>query len=120
MKKIVFFFLLCHSVVFGNGYDMLLLKAQASIFPKILLLDKNIDKKLVDGKIVYVIVYREDDLFTALKIRDLIELEHEHHLGRYGLAVRLLKYSEISPDIEAAAIYALRLPEAIEKVAQIA
>ena len=71
MKKILFLYLTLINVAFGYHYDDIVLKAQASIFPKIILLDKKIQNKLIDGKIVYTIVYNKSDYNTALSIEKL-------------------------------------------------
>ncbi len=120
MKKIILFFLICNSVAFAYSYNELLLKAQATIFPKLLLLDEKLDEKLVNGKIVYTIVYKERDYFTALEVRDLLETNHNHGLNGYKFVISMIKYSDISPDIEATALYALNAEKDIAKVARIA
>ncbi|MDD3468254.1 MAG: hypothetical protein PHE67_14000 [Campylobacterales bacterium] len=55
------FLLILFFTVFAYGYDDLLLEAQSSVVPKIALLDKDISKKLVNGKIVVAVVYDNDD-----------------------------------------------------------
>ncbi len=68
MKKILFLYLTLLNIAFGYNYDDLVLKAQASIFPKIILLDKKIEDKKIDGKIVNTIVYDKTDYDTAISI----------------------------------------------------
>lgn len=120
MKKIIFFFLLFGSLAFGYSYNELLIKAQASIFPKILLLDKKLKEKLIDGKIVYTITYEESDHHTALQIRELINKHYKQYLDEYPYEINLVSFSDLTQDTRASAIYALNSDANIDKVAQIA
>ena len=60
MKKVLLLLVIVQSMLFGYNYDDLLIRAQTALFPKILLLDKNLEKKLVDGKIVYLVAYEKN------------------------------------------------------------
>lgn len=119
MKKIIFLLITLVNFVYGYNYNDVLLKAQASIFPKIMLLDKKLDEKLVDGKIVYTIVYDKDDYNTALNIRKFINEKHKGHFDKYEYTINLVKFSDFSMETEASAIYALNSETSIKKVAQI-
>jgi len=56
MKKFfVVFIVFTITSLSGYSYNEVLIKAQSKIFPKILLLDKKLKDKLIDGKIVYTI-----------------------------------------------------------------
>jgi len=72
MIRVFLFFILFSQSLFGYNYDDLLLKAQSSIFPKIMLLDKKIKNKLVKSKVIYTIVYDENDYQTALHVKEYI------------------------------------------------
>jgi len=120
MKKAIFFLLVFVNIVYGFNYDDVSLKAQASIFPKILLLDKKLDEKLVDGKIVYTIVYDKNDYNTAVKISELIKSKHMKHLDKYAYKINIVEFSDLSSDTQATAIYALNSDDKIQKVAKIA
>jgi hypothetical protein len=120
MKKILFLYLTLVNLAFGYNYDDILLKAQASIFPKIITLDKKIDEKLVDGKIVYTIIYDKTDYATALSIKDFINNNFNGQLDTYGYKINLVDFSNFSEQTEASAIYVLNLQEHIEKIATIA
>ena len=118
--RIITLILLFGSLLFGSNYNYVLLKAQATIFPKIMLLDKKLDEKLINGKIVYTVVYDESDYNTALDVSELIKDNHNGQLGKYDYRVNLVKSSDLSVDTEATAIYSLNSDKDITKVANIA
>ncbi|WP_455757711.1 hypothetical protein [Sulfurimonas sp.] len=120
MKKILFLYLTLVSIAFGYNYDDIMLKAQASIFPKIILLDKKIEDKLVDGKIVYTIVYDVTDHLTALSIEKFINKNFKGHLDTYEYKINLVDYASFSENTEASAIYVLNLKEHVGNIADIA
>ena len=120
MKKILFLYLALVNIVFGYNYDDVVLKAQASIFPKIILLDKKIDNKLIDGKIVYTIVYDKTDYTTAQSIEKFIDKNFQGHLDIYDYKINLVDFTNFSDKTEASAIYVLNLKEHIEDIASIA
>ena len=120
MKRLLFLFLIFGNIAFGYTYNDLLLKAQTAIFPKLLLLDKQLNDKLVNGKIVYTIVYRENDYNKALEVRDLVDAYYKKNLDRYSFEITLVEYSDISENMNATAIYALNSDKGIEELAEIA
>ncbi|MCF6331295.1 MAG: hypothetical protein L3I99_07090 [Sulfurimonas sp.] len=108
------------TLVHSHNYDQLLLKAQASIFPKIVLLDKKLNEKLVDGKIIYTIAYEEEDYFTAQEIAKYMKINFKENFDKYNYKVNLIKFSNLSYDMNTTVIYALNSNENIQKVANIA
>lgn len=120
MKKTVLLLLIFVNFAYGYNYDDLLLKAQASIFPKILLLDKKIDDKLVEGKIVYTIVYEKNDYSTAKYISEFIDTNYKGHFDKYMYKINLVEYSDLSSATQASAIYSLNSDKDIKKVADFA
>lgn len=54
--------------VFAFGYDELLLDAQASVVPKIAMLDKGIQNKLIGGKLVVAVVHDPDEADIAKEV----------------------------------------------------
>ncbi len=87
MKRVLIFIFLTKIFLFAYSYDDFLLKTQAKIYPKLILLDKKIDKKLIKGKIQVGIVYDDDDLFTALSIKNLIKTLYGERLDDYSFKV---------------------------------
>ena len=120
MKKILFLYLTLVSMAFGFNYDDLVLKAQASIFPKIILLDKKIENKLIDGKIIYTIVYDKTDSLTALSIEKFINKNFQGHLDAYDYKINLVELESFSEKTEASAIYVLNLKDHVENIATLA
>ncbi|DAB27283.1 MAG TPA: hypothetical protein CFH78_08780, partial [Sulfurimonas sp. UBA10385] len=59
MKKFILLFFTLTVTIYGYTYNEMLIKAQIAVFPKILLLDKKINNKLVDNKIVFIIAHEE-------------------------------------------------------------
>ncbi|XPV69842.1 MAG: hypothetical protein ACNI25_04535 [Halarcobacter sp.] len=120
MKKIVFLYLILISIAFGYNYDDVVLKAQASIFPKVILLDKKIEDKLIDGKIVYTIVYDKTDYITALSIKEFINKNFQGHLDTYDYKVNLVDFRDFTLETKTSAIYVLNLSKNVEEIANIA
>jgi len=120
MKKLFFLYLTLVEIVFGFNYDDVVLKAQASIFPKIILLDKKIEDKLIDGKIVYTIIYDKTDYLTALSIEEFINKNFDGHLDIYDYKINLVDFDSFSEKTEASAIYVLNLKEHVERIALMA
>lgn len=120
MKKIIFLYLTLINMAFAYNYDYVLLKAQASIFPKIILLDKKLENKLIDGEIVYTIVYDKNDYDKALKISDYIYENYKGSFDKYRYKINLVDILDFSTKTKASAIYVLQLDKEIQKVANIA
>lgn len=120
MKKLLLIPFLLITTLFGYSYNDLLIKAQSSIFPKILLLDKKLNEKLIDGKIIYAIACDDNDYQTAIQIRNLIWDKYKNRLGEYELEIKVIKFSDLSEKTKATAIYALNSDEGIGKVSRLA
>lgn len=112
--------LMLSSLAFGFNYNNVLLNAQVSIFPRILLLDKEIEKKLVDSKIVFTVVYENRDRDAALDIAKKIDESYKGMFDKYEYIVNLVKFSELTNDTRATAFYTLNSSKSIEKVSNIA
>ncbi|MDQ1340165.1 MAG: hypothetical protein QG567_1322 [Campylobacterota bacterium] len=108
------------TTLFGYSYNDLLIKAQSSIFPKILLLDKKLDEKLVDGKIVYAIAYDDNDYHTAMQVRKLVENKYKNRLGEYELVIKVIRFSDLSDKTKVTAVYALNSSDGIDRVSSLA
>ncbi|EQB40442.1 hypothetical protein M947_01195 [Sulfurimonas hongkongensis] len=120
MKKIIFLCFILVNMAYGYSYSDILLKAQASIFPKILLLDKNLKNKLIDGKVVYTIAYGKNDLHIAQEISEFIDKNFEGYFDKYLYEINLVEFSDLSNDTKASAIYTLNSDQHISKVAKVA
>jgi hypothetical protein len=120
MKKIILLYLALVNLAFAYNYDEVLLKAQASIFPKIMLLDKKLQDKLIDGKIVYTIVFDESDYSKAVEIKESINANYHGHLDQYTYSINLVKSSDFCDKTEATAIYVLNVGNFIANVVAVA
>ena len=112
--------LMLSSLAFGFNYNDVLLKAQISIFPRILLLDKEMESKLVDGKIVFTVVYEDRDHDTALDIAKKIEESYKGKFEEYEYIINTVKFSDLNNETQATAFYTLNSSNNIAKVANIA
>jgi hypothetical protein len=120
MKKLLMISFLLTTTLFGYSYNDLLIKAQSAIFPKIMLLDKNLESKLVDGAIVYTIVCETNDRHAAMQIRDLVIEKHSESLGKYALDVRVATFDEVSDATRTTAFYVLNSDAGIDKISRLA
>lgn len=118
MKKIVFIYLLLINLAYGYNYDDLLLKAQASIFPKIMLLDQKLGDKLIDGEIVYTIVYDKSDYLEALEIKEFIDANYKGHFDEYEYKINLVEFSALTSQTQTSAFYVLNLSD--QEIKQVA
>ncbi|WP_457748912.1 hypothetical protein [Sulfurimonas sp.] len=120
IRAFLFYFLLAQAL-FGYTYNDLVLKAQSSIFPKIMLLDKKIEDKLVNNKIIYTIVYDESDYQTALHVKQYINATFKGHFDKYPYEVNLVDFADLSIKTKASALYVLKSSaDNIRKAANIA
>ena len=77
---------------YAYDYDPLLLRAQASIFPKIIMLDKDVDKKVESGQLVVLIMHSSQEKSIAIKFKDLIKQQYKNKLGKKELIINLLAF----------------------------
>jgi hypothetical protein len=106
--------------LFGFSYSPLLLKAQASIFPKLLLLAKEPQKLLVEGGIVFAIVHEAEDTLSASGLKTLMEQQYKGRIEGYPFKVILIQYSELDDTLDASAIMALHSEKHIDEPAKLA
>jgi len=118
--RILILLLMLTSLVFGYSYKSVLLDAQVSIFPRIILLDKKVQEKLIDDKIVFTIVYEERDYEAALSIVNKIDESYKGKFGEYKYVLNLVKFSDLTKDTKATAFYTLNSSKYIAKVVQVA
>lgn len=107
-------------VVFGNSaYNSSLLDFQTKVFPKIVISDSNIEKKLINDNIVFTILYEEIDLNTAQIIKEKIENNYTN-LKEYNVEVKLQKYDTfMENNLSSAYYFLLGKREKISQISQI-
>ena len=86
--KVILLFMISIKLM-AISVDPLLLKAQASIFPKIMLLDKDISKKTEGDKLIFSIVHTDKQHSDAQQLKKMIDGEYKDKLGELNLEVRL-------------------------------
>jgi len=121
MKRLFFLFLVASIMLHAAGYDSTLLKAHAKLLPKIILLDKSLDKKLVNGKIKILVVAGSKDMGSAAEFKNLIELFYQGKLMQFPLEVEIADGNGLEVSKSASAVYLLTLPsEQIQKALKVA
>lgn len=97
-------FLFSVNLIFAST-DILLLKAQATIFPKIIMLDKDIQWKCNDNKLVLAIVHTKQESDDAEKLRSMIDAQYKNKLGAFSFEVRLIDIDQFNVNEEVSAYY---------------
>ena len=105
--------MLLAGVATAAEYDPFLLRAQASIFPKIIMLDKQAEKKTVDDNIVLNIVAEEKDMFVAESLSSLIVERYSKGIGNRKVKVVLTEFNKFNPDEMYTAYVLLSGPQVI-------
>jgi len=105
--------------IFGFNYNPLLLEAQASLFPKLLMLAQEPEKLLVKENIVVAIIHEAEDIESALKLKSLMEEQYEDAIEGYPFTIVLLEYSKLNEDMEVSAVIALHSEKYLNKLAQL-
>ena len=120
MKKLLFVLSLMVTVLYGYSYNELLIKAQSSIFPKIMLLDKKLEEKLVEGLVVYSIAYEDEDKDVAEMLKNRIESLYQGRLGQYALRVQAVPFKALKSGIRTTGLYVLNSSESLEGIGRMA
>lgn len=120
--KLIFALLMAFGISLqAAGYDSTLLKAHAKLLPKIMLLDKNIEKKLIGGKVRIVVISGSKDMEAATEFKNQLLDVYEGKLMQFPLQIEIVESGDIDSIKQATALYALSLRgEQIAKVARLA
>jgi len=94
IKFLFSLWLLLSVSVQAQTYSDLLLKAQASVFPKIVLLDKQLDQKLVEQSISICIVYDSEDELAAQNFKKYILEKFNNQINKQPLNIVLDSHDE--------------------------
>lgn len=103
MKKLILSLLMS---VLAYGFDELLIEAQSSVLPKIALLDKEIQKKLVGGKLHIIVAHEPADAEYAKEIAQKITQNSGGKAGGVAVVVTAVEFSQL-PKTSASAVYIL-------------
>ncbi|MCW9023877.1 MAG: hypothetical protein OQK73_04270 [Gammaproteobacteria bacterium] len=77
-------------------YDPFLLRVQASIYPKIIMLDEELEKKKVGNEIVLNIMTAREDVLVAENLRGLIVEKYKTGLGGRELKVIVTEFEKLN------------------------
>ena len=99
----------------ANTYDPLLLRAQASLFPKIVLLDRHLDQKAPDGEVMLTIVSTGADRHVAQQLQKIIEGKYGNSLGNNNMTVTVTTFEDFDPKYLATAYILLQGSEPLFK-----
>ena len=94
--KILLMLLLMSLSLYSYEYDELLLRAQASMFPKIILLDQQINLKITDGTVLLSIIYNDNEAKEANNFKNLMDKEYKEKLGSYKLVIKTVHVDKFS------------------------
>lgn len=92
--------------VFAEPYNNGMIDMHAKVFPKMLLSDTQIDDKLVNGAIKVIILYSDDDLIIANKLKSQM-IRLYPLLKKYPFHITLKEYQQFDPTENATAYYEL-------------
>ena len=110
---IIFMLMMAVCRSWADTYDPLLLRAQASIFPKIVLLDQDLDKKTPGDEVVITIVSTRHDPHIAQQLRKLIEDKYRGKLGNKILIVNVTTFEKFNKNTLSTAYIILHGPESL-------
>ncbi len=112
MKKLFLLSLLILSSISlsvkAYDYDPLLMRAQASIFPKIILLDKNLDEKIKQDQVIITILYGKGEKKVAEEIKNLIHKQYLNNLGKKSLTVDVVAFDKFDQGNSSTAYFLLK------------
>lgn len=101
--------MLMHGNSYAYDYDPLLLRAQATLFPKIVLLDQDINVKIKSKELLVLVLYAENDFKNAGLTKELIEKKYRP-TNKNKMTVKLIKYDDFNGSMNATAYFLLKGP----------
>jgi len=105
MKKLLFLLLL-PLTLFTFEINNSLLKVHATLFPKMILMDYNFEKKLCDETIVLALIYDQQDQKSAQLLKDEIEAKYHNRIYNHPLKIVLSSYKDaLSKQLHATSYY---------------
>jgi len=99
--------LLCWVSLQAAYYNPLQLNAQTIIFPKLLLLKKDPESLLIDGRIRFCILYEPEDREVAAHITARLQRLYPGTIEGYPFEATMLQYGELSEETRASALLML-------------
>lgn len=106
MKRL-FALLLIILPLLAQSYNEHILKIEANIIPRIILMDYKFEEKLADGQIAIAIVYDPIDLPHAKNIKKFFEEKYPKGIKGYPLNITLITYDMLHEKASRATLYYL-------------
>lgn len=115
MKKL-FIFTLLSVALFARQYDTVVFDIEAKLFPKMMFLEKNIQKK-IDSQISVVIIAEEIDFEKATEFKNKIEQKYPNGIKNKTINISIKPFHEnIATNIDAIIVLSHE-PEMIQTIA---
>lgn len=95
MKRLFALILLIALPLFPQSYNEHILKIEANIIPRIILMDYQFEEKLTNGGITIAVIYNPIDLPSAKTIKKFIHEKYPKGIKGYPINVTLLTYDTI-------------------------
>ena len=105
--KHLFALMLVALPLFSQSYNEHILKIEANIIPRIILMDYKFEEKLVEGQIAVDVVYDAIDLPHAKRIKEFFEEKYPKGIKGYPIHVSLITYSELKEVTNTPTLYYL-------------
>jgi len=86
---------LCVQSLFS--YSELYLRMQASVLPKLVLMDKSFERKLIKGEMRIAILHEKSEKEDALLVKNAIEKKYRGKIRNYPIHVELIDYAVFKP-----------------------
>jgi hypothetical protein len=93
--RILLLLFICINLSANSAYDLTILTLQSKVFPKIILADKNISKKLINNTIEITILYEEIDIVIVNRLKKSIEQNYPK-LKDFDVVIKTLEYKDFS------------------------
>jgi len=101
--------------LFSADYDPLLMRAQASIFRIIVLLDQDIAKKTVKGSISLKVIYDASERMQAKEFKKLVDGQYNGKIGGYPFETEIINIDNFSASDDATAYILLDAADSKKK-----
>lgn len=98
-----------HSKSYAYDYDPLLLRAQTALFPKIVLLDQDVNVKIKSKELIVFVLYAGNDFKNAELTKELIEKKYKL-TNKNKMIVKLINYDDFNDSMNATAYFLLKGP----------
>jgi hypothetical protein len=107
MQRLFALVLTLATLASAQSYNEHILKIEANIIPRIILMDYKFEEKMVEGSLAIIIVHTPTDLAAAQKIQKLLEEKYPEGIKNFPLTIRLVPYKQMLESAPKATLYYL-------------